>query len=659
MSGSSVGSKRVVELDGLRGLAVLLVLINHFNKNWLPGGFLGVDIFFVLSGYVVTLSVFRRKLLNKGNTILEFYKRRFLRILPALIVCILVTTLFSVLFIPKAWLSQSIETTGIWSIIGGSNIAQIVTNDGYFAPSSEFNPYTHTWSLGIEEQFYFLIPILLIALRPRKIAFVVGLLTIASFIIAVMTTSSNPNFSFYSLITRFWELGVGVLLATFVANSIYTHKFLSISRYLGQYRSSIFLLLGLVCIAASSILQNYTVLTPWPGSLLPVAGTSLVILSTVIKNSHSRVSSVVSSLLSNPVFLWFGFISYALYLWHWPVIVLMKWTIGLNSLFSISLGFALSLFLACLSTYLIEKPFHAFVKSSGLKVVFCGLISIGLSTYFICELFARRNRIALSTVSINHRDWYAETPLSFGDDPNKLTIFVVGNSHALAYGPLLEQVHHMNGWNTRIFPLGHCAVGSIMRPASQSIDCISQVDSVLSTIYSEARPNDIVWFASLRMWRYIAQGSNKPDDISSFIGSKLYEQNLSKGKKEIQLLISKLLQRDLRILVDRPKPVFKSHPFRCNDWFNRSNTLCSAGLAIEKTEFLRNSLGVNLAIDQLKSDFPSLIVWDPSRILCDADQCAAMDGSKPLFFDADHLSRYGNLMLAPSFDALIKSSSDN
>ena len=659
MSGSSVGSKRVVELDGLRGLAVLLVLINHFNKNWLPGGFLGVDIFFVLSGYVVTLSVFRRKLLNKGNTILEFYKRRFLRILPALIVCILVTTLFSVLFIPKAWLSQSIETTGIWSIIGGSNIAQIVTNDGYFAPSSEFNPYTHTWSLGIEEQFYLLIPILLIALRPRKIAFVVGLLTIASFIIAVMTTSSNPNFSFYSLITRFWELGVGVLLATFVANSIYTHKFLSISRYLGQYRSSIFLLLGLVCIAASSILQNYTVLTPWPGSLLPVAGTSLVILSTVIKNSHSRVSSVVSSLLSNPVFLWFGFISYALYLWHWPVIVLMKWTIGLNSLFSISLGFALSLFLACLSTYLIEKPFHAFVKSSGLKVVFCGLISIGLSTYFICELFARRNRIALSTVSINHRDWYAETPLSFGDDPNKLTIFVVGNSHALAYGPLLEQVHHMNGWNTRIFPLGHCAVGSIMRPASQSIDCISQVDSVLSTIYSEARPNDIVWFASLRMWRYIAQGSNKPDDISSFIGSKLYEQNLSKGKKEIQLLISKLLQRDLRILVDRPKPVFKSHPFRCNDWFNRSNTLCSAGLAIEKTEFLRNSLGVNLAIDQLKSDFPSLIVWDPSRILCDADQCAAMDGSKPLFFDADHLSRYGNLMLAPSFDALIKSSSDN
>ena len=659
MSGSSVGSKRVVELDGLRGLAVLLVLINHFNKNWLPGGFLGVDIFFVLSGYVVTLSVFRRKLLNKGNTILEFYKRRFLRILPALIVCILVTTLFSVLFIPKAWLSQSIETTGIWSIIGGSNIAQIVTNDGYFAPSSEFNPYTHTWSLGIEEQFYLLIPILLIALRPRKIAFVVGLLTIASFIIAVMTTSSNPNFSFYSLITRFWELGVGVLLATFVANSIYTHKFLSISRYLGQYRSSIFLLLGLVCIAASSILQNYTVLTPWPGSLLPVAGTSLVILSTVIKNSHSRVSSVVSSLLSNPVFLWFGFISYALYLWHWPVIVLMKWTIGLNSLFSISLGFALSLFLACLSTYLIEKPFHAFVKSSGLKVVFCGLISIGLSTYFICELFARRNRIALSTVSINHRDWYAETPLSFGDDPNKLTIFVVGNSHALAYGPLLEQVHHMNGWNTRIFPLGHCAVGSIMRPASQSIDCISQVDSVLSTIYSEARPNDIVWFASLRMWRYIAQGSNKPDDISSFIGSKPYEENLSKGKKEIQLLISKLLQRDLRILVDRPKPVFKSHPFRCNDWFNRSNTLCSAGLAIEKTEFLRNSLGVNLAIDQLKSDFPSLIVWDPSRILCDADQCAAMDGSKPLFFDADHLSRYGNLMLAPSFDALIKSSSDN
>jgi len=659
MSGSSAGSKRVVELDGLRGLAVLLVLINHFNKDWLPGGFIGVDVFFVLSGYVVTLSVFRRKLLNNGNTIIEFYKRRFLRILPALIVCVLMTTLFSVLFIPKAWLSQSIETTGIWSIIGGSNIAQIVTNDGYFAPSSEFNPFTHTWSLGIEEQFYLLIPIVLIALRPRKIAFVVGLLSIASFIIALMCTSSNPNFAFYSLMTRFWELGVGVLLAIFAVNNIYTHKFLSFLRHLGQCRSSIFLLLGLVCIASSSFLQDYTVLTPWPGSLLPVAGTSLVILSTVIENPNSRVSSVVSSLLSNPVFLWFGFISYALYLWHWPVIVLMKWTIGLNSLFYISLGFALSVFLACLSTYLIEKPFHAFVKSSGLKVVFCGLISIGLSTYLVFELFARRNQIALSTVSVNHRDWYAETPLSFGSNPDKLTIFVVGNSHALAYGPLLEEVHRINGWNTRIFPLGHCAVGSIMRPASQSIECISQVDSVLSTIYSEAKPNDIVWFASLRMWRYIAQGRNKPDDISSFIGSQIYDEKLSMGKQEFQLLISNLLEKDLRVLVDRPKPVFKSHPFRCSDWFNRSNTLCSAGLSVTKTEFLRNSLGVNLAIDQLKSDFPSLIVWDPSRILCDADQCAAMDGSKPLFFDADHLSRFGNLMLTPSFDALIKSSSDD
>ncbi len=155
MSKSLISSKRVVELDGLRGVAVLLVLINHFNKTWLPGGFVGVDIFFVLSGYVVTLSVFKRRLLNSGNTIIEFYKRRFLRILPALIVCILVTTLFSVLFIPKAWLSQSIETTGIWSIIGGSNIAQIVTNDGYFAPSSEFNPYTHTWSLGLKSNFIF------------------------------------------------------------------------------------------------------------------------------------------------------------------------------------------------------------------------------------------------------------------------------------------------------------------------------------------------------------------------------------------------------------------------------------------------------------------------------------------------------------------------
>ena len=657
MSKSLTSSKRVVELDGLRGVAVLLVLVNHFNKTWLPGGFVGVDIFFVLSGYVVTLSVFKRRLLNSGNTIIEFYKRRFLRILPALIVCILVTTLFSVLFIPKAWLSQSIETTGIWSIIGGSNIAQIVTNDGYFAPSSEFNPYTHTWSLGIEEQFYLLIPILLIALRPKKIAFIVGLLSIGSLIIAVATTSSNPNFAFYSLVTRFWELGVGVLLAVCSTNSYFTRQFSSFCKALGDYRSPIYLILGLSCIAASSIFQDYSVLTPWPGSLLPVAGASLVILSTFYEKTQSKFAGIVSSILSNPVFLWFGFISYALYLWHWPVIVLMKWTVGLNSIFYIVLGMVLSLILACISTYFIEKRSHSLIRFSGITVVVSGLISVLLGTSAVLGLFAYRNRITLSTVNINHRQWYAESPVSNGSDPESLTIFVVGNSHALAYGPLLQQVHQLNGWNTRIFPLGICAVGSIMRPAEQSDQCKSNIDSVLTSILSEAKPNDIVWFASLRMYRYIEQGSIEPQDLSQFIGSNRYREELSKGFNEIELLMSSLIANDLRILVDRPKPLFKAHPFRCSDWFNRSNPVCSAGLSLQKTEFLRDALGVNLAIDRLKSDFPSLIVWDPSQILCGSDQCEAMDGSNPLFFDADHLSRYGNLILLPSFDFLVKSSS--
>ena len=657
MSVATNSSKRIKELDGLRGLAVLLVLVNHFNQSWLTGGFIGVDIFFVLSGYVVTLSVLKRKAKNIGNTIIEFYKRRFIRILPALILCILITTLFSVLFIPKSWLSQSLETTGIWSIVGASNIAQILTNDGYFAPISEFNPFTHAWSLGIEEQFYLLIPFILIYCRPRKIAYIVGILSVVSLVLGYSWSSSNQNLAFYSLFSRFWELGIGVLLAIYF-DSKFANK-LTDFRFLGGRIGVSFLslLFGLVFIGLSSVFQTSTVLTPWPGSLLPVLGASLVIVSTFYVYNNSFPDRTLRQVIANPFLLWFGFISYALYLWHWPVIVVMKWTVGLNNILLILFGVALSIALACISTYIVEYRFQRCLKFGNVPVVGAALLSVVLGTLTVKALFDARSYLSLSTVNINYRQWYAESPLDNRGDDTLPTIFVVGDSHALAYAPLLELIHLNKGWNTRILALGRCAPGSIMRPGSKSAVCTKNVDNVISLIKSESKPNDIVWLASLRMYRYIQQGDAAPGDLSSFIGSKRYQDQLQLGIEEAKNLISDLSGHQLNVLIDRPKPLFKAHPFRCSDWFNRSNHICDAGLTLAQDEFRQSALGVNNAIDELKNDYPSLIVWDPSQILCGQDFCNSMDGDKPVFFDADHLSRYGNRLLFKSFNDKLNQSS--
>lgn len=654
-------TRRIRELDGLRGIAVLMVLFNHFNESWFSGGFIGVDIFFVLSGYVVSNSVFKRPSPNTLKSIADFYKRRFIRILPALIICILIITLLSMLFIPYSWLSHSLEDTGIWSILGFSNVAQIMTNDGYFAPTSNFNPYTHTWSLGVEEQFYLLIPILLILLRRKILFLAVSLLSMFSLFLAVYYSTANQVVAFYSLFTRFWELGVGVLLAIIFNFRIVQKSvvFLQRSIYYLSIKQAL-ILFGLLGIALPAIYLNPSIHTPWPGSLLPVLGTTLIILSTFLdENVPNNRFLPLRSFLISPFLVWFGFISYALYLWHWPVIVFMRWTIGLYDTHMIVIGILISIVLACISTYLIERPVSKFLASTKLNVIIMGISCSLISTFLVKSLFANRNLLTLSTVNQNRNDWYAEAPLNHGNSKEKLTIFVVGNSHALAYAPLLESVHRMNGWNTRIYHLGSCSIGYVMYKVEETPECKRKVDSVMSSINQYSKKGDIIWFASLRMLRYIDQWGTLPDHPIELIDTTKFDQNLIEGFNEMYSLINNLEKQGYRIMIDRPKPVFKSPPFRCSDFFNKFNPICKDGTKVDKDEFLLTSTKVNNSISELQVLFPNLIVWDPSLILCPQSKCSAFDGNKPLYFDGDHLSKYGNSILVDNFSHVIHDAISN
>ena len=147
-------------IDGLRALAVLSVVIYHLNAAWLPGGFSGVDVFFVISGFIVSASVGARERENLPAFAIYFLARRIRRIAPALLVCLLLTTLFTALLVPNAWLSEANQKTGHYAFFGLSNVILARTSHDYFSPIADFNPYMHTWSLGVEEQFYLLFPAL-------------------------------------------------------------------------------------------------------------------------------------------------------------------------------------------------------------------------------------------------------------------------------------------------------------------------------------------------------------------------------------------------------------------------------------------------------------------------------------------------------------------
>ncbi|MBV5290890.1 MAG: acyltransferase [Curvibacter lanceolatus] len=151
------------DIDGLRAVAVLAVLVFHLRASALPGGFLGVDVFFVISGYVVTGSLLGQRGLGFWRLIGEFYAKRFARILPALCAVLLASALGATLLVPQSWLSELSDKTGLYAYLGLSNWVMQSNADTYFAPRAEFNPYTHTWSLGVEEQFYLLAPLLIYA----------------------------------------------------------------------------------------------------------------------------------------------------------------------------------------------------------------------------------------------------------------------------------------------------------------------------------------------------------------------------------------------------------------------------------------------------------------------------------------------------------------
>ncbi len=331
------------DIDGLRAIAILSVVGFHAAPGRFPGGFIGVDIFFVISGYLITTIIFKN-LDRESFNFVEFYRRRIRRIFPALLVVLLACLVFgSVCLTPEEYKNLGKH------IAGGAGLSAnylLWMESGYFDSSSELKPLLHLWSLAIEEQFYILWPLLLWFTFKNKISSLTTIITILllSFFLNIYTAESGDATAFYSPLTRSWELLAGSALAYI---NLYKLNYLSHGGYTFK---NIISITGAAFVAAGLLLIDKSHAFPGWWAVLPVLGSVLMIAA----GSQAWFNRVV---LSNRLFVWIGLISYPLYLTHWPLLSFLR-ILKSGEISQVSRIYAvlISIGLAWLIYNIIEKP---------------------------------------------------------------------------------------------------------------------------------------------------------------------------------------------------------------------------------------------------------------------------------------------------------------
>ncbi|WP_161992675.1 acyltransferase family protein [Aureimonas leprariae] len=671
MDGSKSGAlnrsqhRYFAEIDGLRAVAVLSVLIFHLKESFLPGGFLGVDVFFAISGFVVTQSIIDRKFASFGSFLSFFYARRLFRIFPLLGTVVVLTALAFVLFVPEAWLSRDIDRTGMAAILGLSNIVLSKGND-YFSPSASFNPFTHTWSLGVEEQFYLVFPFLMyfgVRFVRLRTAILIGL-TLASLLVGLWWTQTQPLRAFYLLPPRFWELGAGMLLC------LTADSWKPFLHHPGRANatvavSALLLAVGLACPPLAGF--------PVPWAILPIAGTLGIIAGTL-----SRPDLSAAGLLRSRPALEVGRLSYSLYLWHWPVYVMMRWTVGLESWLDMAVAAGLTGLLSVLGYRWIEAPARDWQRrtGAGLRPIARAALAAGLVAVTAGTLFHYKPALTLSATG-DLATWYPESenlrlpvgtctvaedkrdvagvhlavfaPEGCASPPDKGRLFVAGDSHTDHYARLLKRFAYETGREVRMYSLPGC--GMVGFSSSEGSERCRDFESRLaSDLQGALKPEDVMFLPTLRIRRFVNQWGD--------VGEAHAAQPASASPATInearaEAVTGQLLKSGARIVFEAPTPVFKTVPFRCFDWFNRMNPLCRAGFSVPASELQERRAPVVAAMEAMVARFPRIGIWDPFPVLCPGPSCEAVRDGKPLFFDQDHLSGLGNDMLFPSFRAAI------
>tara|TARA_R110002072_G_scaffold1598_8_gene13684 strand:+ start:8853 stop:10946 length:2094 start_codon:yes stop_codon:yes gene_type:complete len=670
------------EIDGLRALAILPVVLFHAGLPYFEGGYLGVDVFFVISGYLITTIISQD--INKGNfTIVGFYERRARRILPALVfVCIACSPAAYFLLMPQELsnFGQSLISISVFS----SNIF-FWLDSGYFSVDSDLKPLLHTWSLAVEEQFYLAYPLILLALREysMKTKYVVMILgLVASLCLSQFGQNlhtaflsntdysfsfwSSPSYAFFSLPTRGWELLVGCIAGLYLSNP---HN--SILEKSGD----ILALCGLTMIVGAMIFFEES--TPHPSlyTTIPVVGSVLCIL-------YGTKDTWTGKFLSSSMFVGVGLISYSTYLWHQPLFAFTRIANGGQSisLFVSALIILSSFLFGFLSWKYIEAPFRnrsAISKQSIFYLSGISLVIIAAVGFYLMNLStesryspqelgafqpAKENQSGICS-EWNQMDGFEIC--SFGDTSSNLSMLIYGDSHAAALMSELETLLLKNKVRgVRIKPTDCEMIPGLFRkdhlqtPNEKNIvRCQYSLQKMLE--FSEAFSVVVVHIR----WTYqlypIADqiedlGFNNQEGAAehlpareylAFDGANFTNDGVHKADAVNDFLTQFNKTAQLLVLI-YPVPELGFNLPRHNFQSHRAEGSVPETVTTSSEVFRSRNAFVTGILDSFNS--PKLIRVHPSDLLCDTSlkgRCIAQKSTIPLYYDDNHLSNAGALLV--------------
>jgi peptidoglycan/LPS O-acetylase OafA/YrhL len=614
------------EIDGLRALAIIPVVLFHAGFNFFSGGYVGVDIFFVISGYLITTIIFEK--LEKGVfSFSNFYARRVKRIFPALILVLFSSFVLGwfVLF-PDEYKQLGKHIAGASGFV--SNFI-LWGEEGYFDNASETKPLLHLWSLAIEEQFYIVWPLLVWISYKFRLHFliVITLLITTSFYFNIYLVDHDKISAFYSPLTRFWELLSGSLVAWILMQK--SHLLKNNKRVVGIFAPS-----GLLLILFSYIYLDRYMNFPGFLAIFPVIGTMLIILS-------SSENWINKTILSSRVFIWFGLISYPLYLWHWPLLSFANIMEGSNPSSLIKIPIVLLSVLLAWGTFkLIEQPIRIKklsklqINTSILMMLFIGFLgynSYSREGYEFRQIGAYFQKLKIDKTDPKCFD-YAEKNQSeifrycrYNDVGSNETIAIIGDSHAAAAYPGLSKVVEGLGKNTVLMGGGdlHNNRWKISKDILKSI--VLKKD--IKTVFFSTR--GVYHINGTEPYGY----SKNPNEMSNHEELSAYDSFFQNTQDSINALAS----AGKKVYYITENPELNKNPKSC---LTRVGFLKLDANKCQplKQEVLSRQYEYTKRVKKL-SNASIINVID---IFCPENQCQVLKDNQLLYSDDDHLSIYGS-----------------
>ncbi len=654
------------DIDGLRAVAVLSVILFHANVPGLPGGYVGVDVFFVISGFLIA-SIIQTELDRGSFSIAKFYERRLRRIFPPLFTMLAACWAAGYfLLLPRqfAAFGKSVVAATLFA-------ANILFYDeaGYFARASEQKPLLHTWSLCVEEQFYFVFPLLLATIhryRRALLPYALAVLTLVSFACSQWMVRHARDAAFFLPHSRAWELLLGALLSLRVVPSLRQ----------ARLRNALSIA-GIIAIVGA--VTMFTARTSFPGgwALVPCLGACAVI------HAGSSGPTFVGRCLGGKLPVAIGLISYGLYLWHWPLLVFarIRMVDGLTPL-SAALMLALTAVVSVASFYWLEEPIRKGRVAQKQRSIFASAAlvmgaAVGLGMFTVQQQ-GIRSRVQKRVLDLEQQSsgtsrtilneycrppaqglGYPRTACAVGDPAAVPSYLIWGDSHAASLVPGIAEASRTIGRAGLVATRPACPPLLGVRSVTDPSDHCKKYHGRTQKLLASQAVRDVFlvgrWATCVEGTRYKQElggvrilYDNKSDRSRARTDPAAFERGLART-------LAMLERRGKRAVIVADVPEVGYHTAEVSArlvWWD-----IPFDIRPTRTEFFARQKGVFATFDSLRLRYQFDVVY-PHKILCDADHCQVQRGDRLLYKDTNHLAPLGAKLLTPMFaEAFHKSSS--